>query len=147
MDDEIRDTILALMDRHRIMTIATLRPDGWPQVTTVSYMNEGLTLYFFCGAHSQKAANLAEDDRVSLAIADDTSELQAIAGLSMAAHAEAVTDPAEADRIVRMILSKYPEPASFPVAVSRLRVFRLTPTAISVIDYSQGFGHAELLAC
>jgi len=23
------------------MTIATLRPDGWPQATTVGYVNEG----------------------------------------------------------------------------------------------------------
>ena len=27
------------------MTIATLRPDGWPQATTVGYVSEGLTLY------------------------------------------------------------------------------------------------------
>ncbi len=30
MDAEIRKKILALLDQHRIMTIATLRPDGWP---------------------------------------------------------------------------------------------------------------------
>ena len=43
MDKEIRKKILALLDQHRIMTIATLRPDGWPQATTVGYVNEGLT--------------------------------------------------------------------------------------------------------
>jgi len=31
MDAEIRTKILTLLDQHRIMTIATLRPDGWPQ--------------------------------------------------------------------------------------------------------------------
>jgi hypothetical protein len=31
MDDDIRQKILALLDQHRIMTVATLRPDGWPQ--------------------------------------------------------------------------------------------------------------------
>ena len=40
MDEEIRNKILALFDQHRIMTIATLRPDGWPQATTVRYANE-----------------------------------------------------------------------------------------------------------
>ncbi len=43
------------------MTIATLRPDGWPQATTVAYANEGLTIYFVCGPDSQKATNLARD--------------------------------------------------------------------------------------
>jgi nitroimidazol reductase NimA-like FMN-containing flavoprotein (pyridoxamine 5'-phosphate oxidase superfamily) len=79
--------ILAILDQHRIMTIATLRPDGWPQATTVGYANEGLTLYFLCGPDSQKAANLARDDRVSLTIDHDTPQVMEITGLSMAAHA------------------------------------------------------------
>lgn len=144
MSDDTRDRILALLDQHRIMTVATLRPDGWPQATTVTYANEGFTLYFLCGAHSQKAGNLASDDRVSLTIADDTSDLSAITGLSMAAHAEAVVDMAEADRIMRMILHRYPGQA-FPVPLSRLRVFRVIPTVISVVDYFKGFGHADLI--
>ena len=59
MDDDIRRKILTILDQHRIMTVATLRPDGWPQATTVGYVNEGLTLYFLCGLDSQKAKNLA----------------------------------------------------------------------------------------
>jgi Pyridoxamine 5'-phosphate oxidase len=43
MDEEIRRKILALLEQHRIMTVATLRPDGWPQATTVGYASEGLT--------------------------------------------------------------------------------------------------------
>src|SRR5437868_1309964 len=96
MDQEIRRKTLALLDQHRIMTIATLRPDGWPQATTVGYANEGLTLYFLCGPDSQKSANLARDDRVSLTIDHDTPQVMEITGLSMAAHAQAVTDPTEA---------------------------------------------------
>ena len=46
MDEEIRRKVLTLLDQHRIMTIATLRPDGWPQATTVGYVNDGLTLDF-----------------------------------------------------------------------------------------------------
>jgi hypothetical protein len=89
MDEEIRKQILTLLDQHRIMTIATLRSDGWPQATTVGYVNEGLALYFLCGLDSQKAANLARDDRVSLTIDHDTPDIMAITGLSMAAHAQA----------------------------------------------------------
>jgi hypothetical protein len=47
MEEEIRKNILMLLDQHRIMTIATLRPDGWPQATTVGYANEG----FICSNH------------------------------------------------------------------------------------------------
>ena len=95
MDEEIRKKIQSLLDEHRIMTVATLRPDGWPQATTVGYVNDGLTLYFLCGLDSQKAANLARDDRISLTIDHDTPQIMTITGLSMAAHARAVTDRAE----------------------------------------------------
>src|SRR6516165_822498 len=115
MDDATRRKILALLDQHRVMTIATLRRDGWPQVTTVGYVNEGLTLYFLCGLESQKAANLALDDRVSLTIDHDTSDLMAIAGLSMAAHAQPVTDRTEAEKVLRMLPLKYPDQVSLPV--------------------------------
>lgn len=37
MDEEIRRKILTIMDQHRIMTIATRRPDGWPQAATVGH--------------------------------------------------------------------------------------------------------------
>jgi general stress protein 26 len=46
MDDRIRQKIQAVLDGNRIMTIATLRPDGWPQATTVGFAGDGLTLYF-----------------------------------------------------------------------------------------------------
>jgi hypothetical protein len=82
------------------MTIATLRPDGWPQATTVGYVSEGLDLYFLCGQDSQKAHNLAVHDRVSLTIDHDTSNIMAITGLSMAGHAQAVESRAEAERIL-----------------------------------------------
>ena len=150
MDNEIRNQILALLDQHRIMTIATLRPDGWPQATTVGYVNEGLTLYFLCGLDSQKAANLARDDRVSLAIDHDTPDLMAITGLSMAAHAQAVVDRDEANNVLRMLPLKYPENIAVPIPMptpEEIRIVRVTPTVISVLDYAKGFGHTELVTC
>jgi nitroimidazol reductase NimA-like FMN-containing flavoprotein (pyridoxamine 5'-phosphate oxidase superfamily) len=107
MDDLIRRKILALLDQHRIMTIATLRPDGWPQATTVGYVNEGLTLYFLCGLDSQKSANLLRDDRVSLTIDHDTPQVMQITGLSMAAHAQPVSDRVEAEKVLRMLPLKF----------------------------------------
>ena len=107
MDQEIKKKILLLLEQHRVMTIATLRPDGWPQATTVGYANEGLTLYFLCGRDSQKAHNLAHDDRVSLTIDHDTPDVTTITGLSMAAYAQVVEDRGEAEKILRLLMSRY----------------------------------------
>jgi len=150
MNEQIKEKILALLDQHRIMTIATLRPDGWPQATTVGYASEGLTLYFLCGLQSQKAANLARDHRVSLTIDHDTADLMAITGLSMAAHAQPVTDRIEAEKVLSMLPLKYPDQISLPMPMPRpeeVRIFRVTPTVISLLDYSKGFGHTDLFTC
>ena len=150
MKEEIRQKILALLDEHRIMTIATLRSDGWPQATTVGYANEGLTLYFLCGLDSQKAANLALDDRVSLTIDHDTPQVMEISGLSMAARAQLVVDPAEAEKALNLLWQRYPQQDSLPVQMptpADVRIFRVTPTVISVLDYTKGFGHTDLVVC
>ncbi|MHC2280423.1 nitroimidazol reductase NimA-like FMN-containing flavoprotein (pyridoxamine 5'-phosphate oxidase superfamily) [Bradyrhizobium diazoefficiens] len=150
MDDLIRRKIQTLLDQHRTMRIATLRPDGWPQVTTVGYANEGFTIYFLCGIDSQKAQNLSRDDRVSLAIDDDPAQVMEITGVSMAARARTLTDPAEAEKAIGLLMARYPEQNATGLAVpkpSEVRLIALTPTVISLLDYSKGFGHTDLVAC
>jgi nitroimidazol reductase NimA-like FMN-containing flavoprotein (pyridoxamine 5'-phosphate oxidase superfamily) len=150
MDQALERKILTLLDLHRIMTIATLRPDGWPQATTVGYASEGLTIYFLCGLTSQKAANLARDDRVSLTIDHDTPQVMDITGLSMAARAQRVVDPKEAEKAMQLLMRKYPQQDSLPLAMptpADVAIFRVTPTVISVLDYTQGFAHTDLVSC
>lgn len=152
MDDVMKQKILALLEAHRIMTIATLRPDGWPQATTVGYVNEGLTLWFLCGRDSQKASNLAHDDRVSITIDHDTPDIMSITGLSMAARAHRVSDRAEAEKVIAMMPLKYPDAPPLPAPMKmptpdEVALFRVVPEIVSVIDYTQGFAHTDLVTC
>lgn len=150
MDSALKRKILELLDRHRLMTVATLRPDGWPQATTVGYANEGFTIYFLCGPDSQKARNLAQDNRVSLTIDHDTPQVMEISGLSMAARAHAVVDSTEAAKALRLLMQKYPQQDSIPLPMPSpkdVRIFRVTPMVISVLDYSKGFAHTDLVTC
>ena len=150
MDDEIKGKIQAQLDRHRIMSIATLRHDGWPQATTVGYVNDALTIYFLCGLDSQKAANIAADNRVSIAINDDPSQIMTISGVSLAGHAHAVTEREEAEKVLALLPTRYPEQKALTIAMPKpgdIRIFRVTPTVISLLDYAKGFGHNDLVTC
>jgi nitroimidazol reductase NimA-like FMN-containing flavoprotein (pyridoxamine 5'-phosphate oxidase superfamily) len=128
------------------MTIATNRPDGWPQATVVGYANDGLIVYSFIARDGQKFANIAVDPRVSLAIANDYPQPLQIKGLSVAARAVVVEDGGERDHAVSILLRRYPEykimPPPDPAAVPMLRI---TPEVVSVLDYSKGFGHTDLV--
>jgi PPOX class probable F420-dependent enzyme len=150
MNPALQNQILTLLDQHRTMSLATVRPDGWPQVTTVGFAHDGLTLYFLCGPDSQKASNLSRDDRVSLTVDDDTPQVMEITGLSMAAHAQRVLDRAEAAKALQLLIQRYPEQNALPGPMpspEEVCIFRVKPTVISVLDYSKGFGHTELVSC
>ena len=84
-----------------------------------------------------------------MTIDHDTPDIMAITGLSMAAHSKAVTDRTEAAKVLSMLPLKYPEqkvPLPIPMpGPDDVRIFRVTPTIISVLDYSRGFGHTDLV--
>ncbi len=146
MDDATKAKILELLGQHRLMTIATNRPDGWPQATTVGYANDGLTLYFLCGPQSQKAQNIARDNRVSLTIDHDVSDPMAITGLSMAALAEPVRGPEEVSKATDLLMQRYPEYAVYPTpSPDQILIMRVRPKVISVLDYSKAFAHTDLV--
>jgi hypothetical protein len=128
------------------MTLATVRPDGWPQATTVGYASEGLVLYFLCGRQRQKATNIAADNRISLAIDHDSSDPMAIEGLSMAARAYPLTDTAEMAKILALFGAKFPDYGALPQPdLTEMRLFRVVPEVISILDYRKGFGHSDLI--
>jgi hypothetical protein len=146
MDETTRKKILQILDQHRLMTVATNRPDGWPQATTVGFVNDGLRLYCLCSPQSQKAKNLKRDRRTSLTIDHDTANPMEIIGLSMAAVADPVSDPTEIGKAMGLLGAKFPEYAALSLPKeAEILIFRLSPHVISVLDYSKGFGHADLV--
>lgn len=160
MNVRTKDLILRLLDDHRIMAIATNRPDGWPQVTLVGYINDGFLLYCFVAHNSQKHANILRDLRVSIAIGNDASHPLEIKGLSLAGQASVVTDQREYEYVCELRLKRYPEYATLPPSSSpkataaRLSprppssvvvLLRIAPDIFSVLDYSKGFGHSDLI--
>ncbi|MBV9238571.1 MAG: pyridoxamine 5'-phosphate oxidase family protein [Xanthobacteraceae bacterium] len=161
MKQRLKDCVLHLLDQHRIMTIATNRADGWPQATIVGYVNDGFLLYCFIARNAQKFANIQRDPRVSIAIGTDALHPLEIQGLSLAGRAAPVDDSEEFEHVAGLRSRRYPEYALLPPPVLRegalqrlapqpasstVVLLRIAPEIISVVDYSKGFGHSDLIA-
>jgi hypothetical protein len=56
-----------------------------------------------------------------------------------------VNDPDEVGKAINLLLHKYPEYKAMSPDMSAMRVFRVTPEIISLLDYSKGFGHTDLV--
>lgn len=135
-----------ILNNHRLMTIATLRSDGWPQATMVSYANDGLLLYFVISKNSQKYANIDRDSRVSIVVGRDFEDPADIKALSIAANASEVRDPAQRQKAVHLILERHPALAKLGGPdLNHSAVMRAYCSIVTILDYSKGFGHADLL--
>ncbi len=146
MDESTHAQLIDILDRTLDMTIATVRPDGFPQATVVAYVHDDLAIYFGTDPGSQKAGNIAAHDAVSLTITPAYDRWQDIEGLSMGGHAHLVTDPDELTRVNQLMLERFPQVADVMAdAPGPPAVYRVDPVVISLLDYGLGFGHTELI--
>jgi len=146
MNPELTEEIISILNDANDMTIATVREDGYPQATTVSYVNDGLKIYFGCAAESQKAQNLARNSKVSLTVNLPYASWSEIRGLSIGGRAELITDPREAAEVSQLMFEKFPQIAAYaPAELEEIVLFRVAPEIISILDYRKGFGHTDLV--
>ena len=142
LDSRAAAVIVGLLDRERLMSIGINRPDGWPQVTTVGYVNEGLDLYFVTGRDSQKLANLAADPRISLSIFID-EQADGPVGLVMSGHAHEVADPDEIQTLTAIMSARWPDFSVYCPTSRAQAVVRFRPEVICLISAVDGQSRNE----
>lgn len=131
------------------LALATIRPDGAPHVTTVSYASEGLLIYAAIAIDCHKAYDIARDQRVSLTVNAPYSRPEEIRGVSIDATAHLITDVPELALAAALLAEKAPEYADI-IAMPHVHPWpgmlfiRITPHRIILLDYTLGFGHTEV---
>jgi general stress protein 26 len=146
MNIALKAKILEVLQSQHLMTLATIRPDGYPQATTLNYVNDGLTLHFATDASSQKVGNIKLNNKVSVAIASETEDFYKLSGLSMSGVAARIREKEMAEEICTRLFCRMPQSKRFvPQDTKQLAIFSVTPVAISLVDYASGFGTSYLL--
>ena len=142
---ELASTILA---NAADMTLATVRADGAPHATTISFASEAMTLYAAIALDSHKAHDIRRDGRVALTVNAPYRDWNEIQGLSIDAVATMIDAPAELALASSLLLRKLPgyaaliaEPAVLPWP--GMLFIRITPVTLTLLDYTQRFGHSE----
>jgi general stress protein 26 len=145
MEQSIKEFILNVMANANDLTLATIRPDGYPQATTVSFAFDGLAMYVGVGKDSQKVRNIRQNNKVSLTINNDYREWNQIKGLSMGGVAEIVNEPPGIQHASECLLARFPQAAEWAKGEHNNQVafLKIHPQIISLLDYAKGFGHTE----
>lgn len=146
MKHELQQKILDILSSCVDMTIATVRPDGAPQATVVSFAHDGLMIYFGCGTGSQKAENMARDPRVSITVTPPYRNWMQIKGLSMSGSVTELTVPGEIAKVGRLMIDRFKGLSSVTIFdEASVKLFRVKPEIVSVLDYTLGFGHTDVV--
>ncbi len=137
---------IEILNANRIMSIATVRPDGWPQTTIVGYANEGFRLYFLIYRTSQKFENISRDDRVSISVGQEPESLREIKAVFAGCNAREVTDIDERVHAWLLLAERHPNLTDLaPPKSEDVATMVADCRFISLLDYSQGLGHTESL--
>lgn len=137
-----RALCLEILDENRVMSIGTIRSDGWPHVTQVNYLRLEHAIYFVISRDSQKFANIDRDPRVSIALGGNESPR----GLSIAAHAMEVRDGERIKQLNRAMQARSKAAAFAPHPSSPLvAIMEAVPEIISLIDYTTPPGARRLM--
>ena len=146
MNEELKAKILDILNSHYFMTLATIRVDGFPQVTAVHYINDDFTIYFATDSTSQKTANIKLHNKVAAAIIAESRDAYKLRALSFSGIAERVLQSDRAHEIKLRLFRKLPNVRRFaPGNEKQLAVFAIAPVAISLVDYASGYGNTHLL--
>ena len=137
---------IEILDANRTMTIATVRPDGWPQATIVGYANEGFDLYFLIYRDSQKFANISRDNRVAISVGHEPRELRDVKAVYAGCEVSEITDLAQRGRVWTLLEKRHPQLTDLaPPGTAEVATMCARCKHISVLDYSKGLGHSEAI--
>ena len=93
-----------------------------------------------------KAAVLSLSRELGVQFCEGTT----VTGLSLAGHAHPIQDRQKKSEIMGLLVSAYegstPPPGPLP-GPDEVCIMRVEPKVISLLDYSKGFGHTDLVAC
>jgi uncharacterized protein YhbP (UPF0306 family) len=143
--------IAALLDRHHVMSLATVCPDG-PRAANLFYARDGFALLWVSDPSSRHSVAVEADARVAATIATDYSDFPEIQGLQISGRAFRVIETSSRQHARRRLEARYPflhaaadASEELRKAYERAQFYRLEPASITIIDNTRGLGFKQTL--
>lgn len=151
MSDQTAARIVAFLDAHHVMSLATCGRDG-PHAANVFYARDGFALLWVSDPRSRHSIELDGEPRVAATVAPDYVDFGEIRGVQVHGRARVLTDDAERATARGLLEARYPFlrmisklPEALVRAYAQVAFYRLEPRQVVLIDNTQGFGHKETL--
>ncbi|SRR5438034_4697173 len=131
---DVPQHILEYLNTQPTLTLATASRRGIPRATTLTYVNEGVSVYVWTRPATTTARQMEENPIVSFAIDQYADDWQDTKGIQAAGEAQVVLNPTELSRVIALFEDKYPPLTG--TLESGVSLFRITPTELQFIHNS-----------
>ena len=130
-DVQVTSEVLAFLEEHQTLTLATTSKNGLPWANAFLYVNNGTSLSFWARPNSTSAENIAEQPTVAFAIDEYSADLREARGLHGRGECRVITGE-EIARTAALFGQKFPQ-LSRGQTMS-VAFFSITPSELVFID-------------
>ena len=149
MNSNLAARVMAFLDAHHVMSLATVGGDG-PHAANLFYARDGYALIWVSDPTSRHSRHIDERAAVAATIARDCCDFPDVQGLQVRGRAWRIAHPQEEARARAGLEARYPflhrlSEGKLRSAYERARLYRLEPECIVLIENQSDFGSKEVL--
>lgn len=139
---DVPPQVLDFLQRHQTLTLATASPAGVPRASTLLYVSEGATLYFWTRPSTITAKQIEQNPIVAFTVDHYTEDLNQTQGVQGIGECSVLLSGEQIARVAALFGEKFPSLS--PGSTMSISFFRITPTELQFIDNtgSPGAGSA-----
>lgn len=128
---DARGVACDLLHTTRVLSLATLDPNGYPYSTVTNFaLDASRAPIFFAAGLSLHARNMAGDPRISITVADHDSDVMTTPRLSLSGEVE-IVEGGEKELLAGIYLNHFPK-AKLYLALPDAHIYRLRVNAVQL---------------
>jgi uncharacterized protein YhbP (UPF0306 family) len=132
---EVPQKVIDYLGSQKTMTLATATPGGVPYATTLLFVNDGPTIFFWSRSNTTVARHVEQNPMVGFAIDTYSDDLKHVQGVQGTGECSVILSGAEIARVADLFGQRFPDLQ--PGTTMSISFFRVVPTDISYIDNTE----------
>jgi uncharacterized protein YhbP (UPF0306 family) len=129
---DVPPDVLEFLAQQHTLTLATASPTGVPRATTLLYVSDGPTLYFWSRANSGTAQQLQSNPIVAFTVDAYTEDLNQTRGIQGVGECTVLLSGERIAFVADLFGRKFPSLA--PGSTMSISFFKITPSELQFID-------------
>jgi uncharacterized protein YhbP (UPF0306 family) len=129
---DVPEKVIDYLASEKTMTVATATPGGVPYATTLLYVNDGPSIYFWSRANTTVARHLDQNPVVGFTIDTYSGDLTQVKGVQGTGECSVILSGEEIARVADLFGQRFPDLQ--PGATMSISFFRIAPTNLHYID-------------